>query len=87
MENITEKAYLDLANESKEKFDEMNLEKIKLQEEITQLKKELITTYGMVRIIDNLYGEQDEDYREPTIETLIDCLRSYLSDFFDDSIF
>ena len=87
MENITEKAYLDLANESKEKFDEMNLEKIKLQEEITQLKKELITTYGMVRIIDNLYGEQDEDYREPTIETLIDCLRSYLSDFFDNSIF
>tara|TARA_R110001606_G_scaffold90692_5_gene202581 strand:- start:1799 stop:2062 length:264 start_codon:yes stop_codon:yes gene_type:complete len=87
MENITEKAYLDLANESKEKFDEMNLEKIKLQEEITQLKKELITTYGMVRIIDNLYGEQDEDYREPTIETLIDCLRSYLSEFFDNSIF
>jgi len=87
MENITEKAYLDLANESKEKFDEMNMEKINLQEEITALKKELITTYGMVRIIDNLYGEQDEDYREPTIETLIDCLRSYLSEFFDNSIF
>ena len=87
MENITEKAYMDLANESKEKFDEMNKEKIKLQEEITALKKELITTYGMVRIIDNLYGEQDEDYREPTIETLIDCLRSYLSEFFDNSIF
>ena len=87
MENITEKAYMDLANESKEKFDEMNKEKIKLQEEITALKKELITTYGMVRIIDNLYGEQDEDDREPTIETLIDCLRSYLSEFFDNSIF
>ena len=87
MENITEKAYMDLANESKEKFDETNKEKIKLQEEITALKKELITTYGMVRIIDNLYGEQDEDDREPTIETLIDCLRSYLSEFFDNSIF
>jgi|TARA_R110000796_G_scaffold26795_4_gene74078 hypothetical protein len=84
MENITEKAYMDLANESKEKFDEMNMEKIKLQEEVNQLKKELITTYGMVRIIDNLYCEQDE--REPTIETLIDCLRSYLSEFFDNSI-
>jgi hypothetical protein len=86
MENITEKAYMDLANESKEKFDEMNMEKNKLQDEIITLKKELITTYGMVRIIDNLYGEQDEDYREPTIETLIDCLRSYLSEFFDNSI-
>ena len=84
MENITEKAYMDLANESKEKFDEMNLERIKLQEEVTQLKKELITTYGMVRLIDNLYSEHDE--REPTIETLIDCLRSYLSEFFDNSI-
>tara|TARA_R110000796_G_scaffold252443_1_gene386820 strand:- start:15743 stop:16000 length:258 start_codon:yes stop_codon:yes gene_type:complete len=77
----TEQEYLELAEHSKQKFEELENQKKELQYEIEQLKKELISTYGIVRVLDNLYANEEE--KEPSIEMLIDILRSHLSTLID----
>lgn len=78
---MLEGEYLELCDQLKEKYEkhqiEMNLMKIKNK----QLIKELITSYGMIRLIDNL---TEETMIEMQIKIMIESLRSHLSNIFDN---
>tara|TARA_R110000772_G_scaffold111119_3_gene214878 strand:+ start:708 stop:971 length:264 start_codon:yes stop_codon:yes gene_type:complete len=82
--NITEQDYLELAEQSKNKYEELNNKILKKNEELQDIKKELISCYGYVRILDNLYNQQAET--EPNISIMLDVLRDFLSQFTEDTI-
>ena len=80
----TEGQYLELANDAQERFNQQEI-KIKYKdEELLQLKKELISAYGYIRILDNVYQNQGE--QEPTITMMLEVLREFLSQFTEDNI-
>ena len=84
-ENMNEGLYLEAMNQLKEINDERDRQSKKHKDELLQLKKEMITVYGVVRLLDNLY-EHSED-GEIEIKILIETLREYLSQFTEDNIF
>ena len=82
--NITEQDYLELAEDAKNKFENLEKKINKKNQELIDIKKELISCYGYVRILDNLYTQQCEV--EPNIEMMINVLRDFLSQFTEDCI-
>ncbi len=50
----TEGQYLELANDAQERFNAMALRIKHKDEELMQIKKELISAYGYIRILDNV---------------------------------
>tara|TARA_R110001606_G_scaffold96883_1_gene214295 strand:- start:2771 stop:3031 length:261 start_codon:yes stop_codon:yes gene_type:complete len=78
---MTEQAYLELAEDSKVTFDRMERENERLRKSFEDVKHELITSYGMIRMIDNLYSELEN--RDTNVELLIDIFRTYLSQYVD----
>jgi len=83
--NITEQDYLELAKEAKEKYEQLEEKINKKNEELHDIKKELISCYGYVRILDNLYSQQPTDI-EPNIEIMLSVLRDFLSQFTEECI-
>ena len=79
--NITEQDYLELAEDAKKKYEDFERKLIKKDEELMDIKKELISCYGYVRILDNLYTQQGEV--EPHIEIMLSVLHDFLSQFTD----
>tara|TARA_R110000850_G_scaffold107542_1_gene219267 strand:- start:406 stop:678 length:273 start_codon:yes stop_codon:yes gene_type:complete len=77
---MLEGEYLELCDQLKDRFEKNEIELIKFRNTNATLMKEIMTSYGMIRIIDNT-AEQDDISRE--LKTLIECLRTHLSDFFD----
>ena len=84
-DNRTEQEYLELARDFKIKYDEMTTKINNKDNQLLQIKKEMISCYGYVRILDNLYAQQDE--HEPTIHIMLEVLREFLSQFTEDLIF
>ena len=84
MSNITEQQYLELARDSQNRFNELDRKLKSKENEMLDLKKEILSTYGMIRIIDNLYQNIDEV--DLNIQTLIETLRQQLSDYVEDNI-
>lgn len=82
--NITEQSYLELAEDAKNKYEEFEKIINKQKEELMDIKKELISCYGYVRILDNLYTQQGEI--EPHIGVMLSVLRDFLSQFTEDCI-
>lgn len=82
--NITEQQYLELARDSQNRFNELDRKLKSKENEMLDLKKEIISSYGMIRIIDNLYQNTDEV--DLNIQTLIETLRQQLSDYVEDNI-
>jgi len=80
----TEQEFLQLANDAQEKFNELNNKLQDAEEELLYLKKELISCYGYIRILDNVYKNQIEV--EPTISLMLDVLREFLSQFTENNI-
>lgn len=78
---MLEGEYLELVDDLKKKFDEKEKEMEALKEENTELKKVLISAYGYIRILDYFAENADLDLQ---IKEMIDYLRSYLSDSFDN---
>ena len=76
---MLEQEYLELSNQLKESFDKKEKEVEKIKEELTDLKKIFVSAYGFVRIMDNI-----DDWSEK--EALLDLLRSYLSEQFENII-
>ena len=74
---MLEQEYLELSNQLKESFDKKEKEVEKIKEELTDLKKIFVSAYGFVRIMDNI-----DDWSEK--EALLDLLRSYLSEQFEN---
>ena len=84
VENITEQQYLELARDSQQRFNDMEKKMKGKDEDLVQLKKELVSCYGFIRIIDNLYQEHDE--QEPSIVNLLEVIREHLSSVVEDLI-
>ena len=80
----TEQEFLQLANDAQEKFNELNNKLQDSEEELLYLKKELISCYGYIRILDNVYKNQIEV--EPTVSLMLDVLREFLSQFTENNI-
>tara|TARA_R110002153_G_scaffold193128_5_gene346499 strand:+ start:1396 stop:1653 length:258 start_codon:yes stop_codon:yes gene_type:complete len=80
----TEGQYLELANDAQERFNAMSLRIKHKDEELMQIKKELISAYGYIRILDHVYQNQEE--QEPTITIMLEVLREFLSQFTEDNI-
>jgi len=78
--------YLEMANQLKEKYDEITtkLEKVELLE--LDMKKDLITAYGVVRMLDNLISTSPIPYDNEVI-TIVEVLRGLLSNCMDRHIF
>ena len=81
---INDGMYLDAMNQLKELNDKREKESEKQKRELTDLKKELISAYGIVRLIDMMYSDADEPINE--ISILIETLREYLSQFVENKI-
>ena len=79
--NMTEGEYLELANQLKESFDEKDKEVDILLRENEELKKNFISIYGMLRVID-YYSQGNID--DQVVITLIETARGYASSVLDD---
>jgi len=81
---ITENEYLNLATEAQHKYNELNQKLLDKEKQIKEIKKELISCYGYVRILDNMYIQQAE--QDETITLMIEVLREFLSQFTEENI-
>lgn len=79
---MTEGEYLEMVNQLKESFDEKDKEMIKMNKENEELKKNLISVYGYIRILDYIASSSNEIDFE--LKGMIDILRSFLSDIYDE---
>jgi len=81
---MNEGYYLEAMNQLKEKFDNNEYLMKRIQKQNLELKKEIVTAFGCMRILDNLihhsYGVDGD------IVSLSESLRGHLSDFVDDII-
>jgi hypothetical protein len=79
---MIEEQYRELAEHARDKFIELenkyNKEKIKNHE----LKKEFLSAYGMIRIIDSNFDEID-GIEASAGKVLLELLRSHMSDTYD----
>jgi len=81
---MNEGMYLDAMNQLKDINEKRDIEYEKLKEENMDIKKELISCYGVVRMIDMMYSDTDEPVLE--IGVLIESLREYLSQYTENKI-
>lgn len=80
---MLEGEYLELVNDLKTRFDEKDAEVKKVLERIENLEKTVISAYGFIRIMDFLATDTEIDFE---IKGMIDILRSYLSNEYDNII-
>lgn len=78
---MLEGEYLELVNQLKEQFDIKEKELTKMQDEIAELKKCIISAYGFIRIIDMVSEHAELDYE---VKNMIEILRTFLSDSYDN---
>jgi len=82
---MMEQDYLDMVAQLKEKYDTITskLDKIELME--LDMKKDMITAYGVVRMLDHLISTSHIGY-DNEVMTIVEVLRSMLSDMMDRHI-
>ena len=80
---MLEGEYLELVNDLKTRFEEKDAEVQKVIEKNEQLEKVVISCYGFIRIMDYLASDTEIDFE---IKGMIDILRSYLSNEYDQII-
>ena len=84
-DNITEGQYIEMANHLKETYDKISEKLFKSEIKIMELKKEIITAYGLIRVIDNILVHLYDVPHEVVV--LVECLRSHLSEVMDKELF
>ena len=82
---INENEYLEMSNHFKKLYDNLSDKNFEKDIKIMEIKKELITVYGFIRVIDNILERIYEVPHE--IVVLVECLRGHLSDIIDKEIF
>ena len=82
---MLEGEYLDMVAQLKEKYDMITskLDKIELME--MNMKKDLMSVYGVVRMLDHLISTSHIGY-DNEVMTIVECLRGMLSDMMDRHI-
>jgi len=83
-DEVDENEYLEMSNHFKKVYDEMEIKILNHETTIKELKKEIITSYGFIRVIDNLLENLYDVPNE--IIVLIECLRGHLSNIIDKEI-
>ena len=83
---MSEGMYLDAMNQLKELNEKREKENEKNKEKLIELKKELITCYGIVRLLDNLNENNPLDDSPVEVKIVIETLRDYLSQFVELNI-
>ncbi len=81
---LNDQDMLDLSNQAKEMVEKAEKKSNELSKENLELKKAIISVYGMVRILDMIYAQSNEP--EVEVDMLIDTIRSYLSDYCEENI-
>ena len=83
---MMEGEYLELCNDLKNKYDEITdkLDRIELLE--LDMKKDLITAYGVVRMLDNLISNSHIGYDNEVV-VIVEVLRGLMSNSMDRHIF
>jgi len=81
---ITDEAMKEMADQLKEKYDEITDSNQKLMIESVCLKKDLMTLYSIFRLLDNLAENLDLD---PTMISFIEIGRGIASTMLDIHIF
>ena len=84
-DNITEGQYIEMANHLKETYDKISEKLFKSEIKIMELKKEIITAYGLIRVIDNILEHLYDVPHEVVV--LVECLRCHLSEVMDKELF
>lgn len=79
---LNDNQYLIEMNEMKEIYEKKEQELKKYKKENYQLKKDLLSAYGMIRIIDVNFN--NGEFSGDDLKSVIEFLRSYLSSVFDD---
>jgi hypothetical protein len=82
---INEQEYIEMSNHFKKLYDNLSDKNFEKDIKIMEIKKELITVYGFIRVIDNILERIYEVPHE--IIVLVECLRGHLSDIIDKEIF
>ena len=79
---MMEQEYLEMVQQLKEKYDMITskLDKIELME--LDMKKDMISTYGVVRMLDHLISTSHIGY-DNEVMTIVEVLRGMLSDMMD----
>ena len=72
-ETMCEGMYIEAMDQLKEINEKRDQESIKQKQELLDIKKELISAYGVIRLIDMMYQDADEPINE--ISILIETLR------------
>jgi hypothetical protein len=81
---MLEGEYLELVDQLQKKYDDNELKFVSLKLENKMLKKEVITAYCVIRLIDNL--TQHECDISDELRSMIEILRGHLSTTYDDVI-
>lgn len=82
---MLEGEYLELTNQLKEKYDEIEAKLESIERRDEELRKDFITAYGISRLLDNLIDINPIGY-DVEVVTLVECLRGFLSDSIDKHI-
>lgn len=77
---MIENDLLEMAEDCKTRIEEKNEQLEILKKDNHELKKEIMTAYGLVRILDNLL---EECIIEREVKNISDVLRTHLSDLYD----
>lgn len=83
---MLEGEYLELCNDLKSKYDEITNKLDRIESRELDMKKDLITAYGVVRMLDNLISTSHVPYDNEVV-TIVECLRGCLSNSMDSHIF
>lgn len=75
---MLEGQYLEMVNDLKKKFDEKDQEVQNIKDKIKEIKKNFLSCYGFIRIIDQVHNDEFE------LNGLLEILRAYMSDMYDE---
>tara|TARA_Y100000310_G_C20431655_1_gene691775 strand:- start:348 stop:632 length:285 start_codon:yes stop_codon:yes gene_type:complete len=76
-ERITEQQYLELASQSKIKFEEMDYKISELTRQKMSLMKELVMSYSFIRLLDEMSVELVEMFDIPADHIFIQFLETF----------
>tara|TARA_R110002153_G_scaffold268542_1_gene433368 strand:- start:37 stop:300 length:264 start_codon:yes stop_codon:yes gene_type:complete len=86
MSNIeNEQMYLDMVGQLKDKFDEVEQKLDTIEKRDKQLRKDFITAYGTIRLLDHLISNSPVGFDDEVV-ILVEVLRGFLSDCVDNHI-
>lgn len=86
MSNIeNEQMYLDMVNQLKVKYEEITSQIESIERRDKEIRKDFITLYGVIRLVDNLISESVVGYDEEIV-VLVETLRGFSSDCIDKHI-